>query len=872
MIFREKKSNKNQLIFVLASAVIAIIVIGVTSTLLTTIEKQLRHDVQQEVGVLTEQAAYNANDHILMTEEAIESFTLQSSKVSEIQPALLNLKDSFKFVEVAYYGKDGTGCRADGSPFTDQESSPASVESTKNGVNYHESHLSSSGTYVYQASKKIIINEEEVGTLFVGIPTDIMMSKKEFSIFEGEGSFVLFKGRTGEIIVGPEGLGEESNEETLFSYLFRSQQEEDNGFPFFSSAYNTKPVEQLAQAVKQGDSALVTTNIRGETTYVCVSPVGAGDYYMCGLVPESSVRSEISSINLIFIIVFIIIFSCLLAVLAMVLYFYQKRIEERGIELRNHLYGALSDSLEMAVNMYSPEDAIVTPIVAKAHEIVGYPMADFIGNKRVAERIGLSESGQILLIRLREGIIMSTERGEFSMKNRRTNDTRWVSYSVTPLFFENKHQLLIVFRDSTNEKNLHLSMKEAMVAAETANHAKSDFLSRMSHEIRTPMNAIIGMTQIAQKHSDNTLRVRESLDKIILASDHLLSLINDVLDISKIESGKMMLVRKRFSFTELIEQVTTVAIAQSEAKGQSFTYEETQLLEEYFMGDQVRLKQVLINLLTNAVKYTPPRGSIVLKITQNWSAVRGYVQVTAEIIDNGIGMTDEFLEHIFEPFVMEGRTSAQGTGLGMPIVKNIITMMNGDIQIKSEVDKGTKFSVVVNIEIAKAPAAKTEAEMIEVEAKSHSAENERTKEIKVAQKSEEMQVIDLEGVRVLLAEDNELNAEIARELLTDSGLIVEHARDGEQACQMFLNSEPGYYDIILMDIQMPIKTGHEATIFIRELDRKDAQKISIVAMSANAFMEDVQASLRSGMNAHISKPINIQSVLEVIAEQTRKHD
>jgi signal transduction histidine kinase/BarA-like signal transduction histidine kinase len=869
----ETKHHRNQLVFLLAGIAIAIMVVGAAGSPLTTIEKQLRDDVKQQVGVLTDQAASNAEDHILMVEQAIQAFSVQSTDIQQIQPALKNFMESFNLVEVAYVGKDGLCCRADGTPFTAEESSTAPVTSERNGITYHASYLSSKGEYVYQATKELTFNGEVIGTMYVGIPTDMMISKQEFSIYEGKGAFLLFEGDTGNIIMAPTGENSRLEEgSSLFAYL-ASEQENDVDANFLSSAHDEDSVDQIKRAVQEQSSVLVTTPINQATFYVCVAPVGLNDYYVCGLVPEESVRSEIASVNMIFGVVFGIIFLCLLAVLAMFLFFYRKRMEERGLELKTHLYGALSDSLDMAVNMYSPEDAIVTPIVAKSREIMGYSMAEFMGNRRVADRVDLSDSGRDMLGHLRDGNVTTLERGEFSLRHKQTGDLRWVSYSVTPLLFENKRQLLVVFRDSTDEKNLQLSMKEAMVAAETANHAKSDFLSRMSHEIRTPMNAITGLTQIAQKHGDDPERVQESLDKIMLASDHLLMLINDVLDISKIESGKMMLMNQAFEFSELIEQVETVINTQSSLKEQSFSVAKGELLEEHFLGDQVRLKQVLINLLSNAVKYTPAGGHIEFSIEQQWSIVRGYVQVTFIISDDGIGMSEEFLEHLFEPFVMEGRSRAQGTGLGMPIVKNILTMMNGDIHVESKIEKGTTFTVVLTLEQAakgekpsQLDSPKAQKAEIQVE------EETKSTQIEIVDKKEEQKTRDLSGVRVLLAEDNELNAEIAKELLVDAGLEVDRACNGEEVCTMFADSDIGYYDIVLMDIQMPLKTGYEATACIRELDREDALSVPIVAMSANAFAEDIQASLRSGMNAHVSKPIDLRLLLETISEQTRKKE
>lgn len=482
-------------------------------------------------------------------------------------------------------------------------------------------------------------------------------------------------------------------------------------------------------------------------------------------------------------------------------------------------------------------------------------MIELINNHKIDSKIMLSEEGKRLFSRIREGSISSLERGEFSLVDRHTGKSRWVTYSVNPFFYANKQQLLIVFRDSTAEKNLQSSMKEAMIAAETANNAKSDFLSRMSHEIRTPMNGIVGMTQIVQNNLNDPEKVKEGLNKIVSASDHLLGIINDVLDISKIESGKMLLANEPFSLSELVESVSLIIGPQCEFKQQMFTVDSARVCNDAFIGDRVRLQQVLINLLSNSVKYTPIGGSVCLRVSQECSTVRSYVPTVFTVKDDGIGMSEEYQKRLFDPFDMEERSKEQGTGLGMPIVKNILTMMGGDIQVESVLNEGTIFTAMVNLELD----VNREEKQVALE----NAENLPSKNKNFSKGAK-----DFSGIRVLLVEDNELNAEIARELLQDAGLEVEWASNGRQACEMYENSALNYYRIILMDIQMPEMDGYEATQCIRKLERADSRTVPIAAMSANAFYEDVQASLRSGMNVHLSKPIDINKVLETIAELT----
>ena len=433
--------------------------------------------------------------------------------------------------------------------------------------------------------------------------------------------------------------------------------------------------------------------------------------------------------------------------------------------------------------------------------------------------------------------------------------SRWLiivyaaSFAVIAMLLYIFFRYLKLFRNQVSElTRINAEMDAARKAAEQArkeaeqaNAAKQEFLSSMSHDIRTPMNAIIGMTSLALDNTDDPKRVRDYLGKIALSSKHLLGLINDVLDISKIESGKMTLNVEPVSLREAMDSIVNIMQPQVTAKNQQFKAAAQEILSENVRCDGVRLNQVLINLLGNAVKFTPEKGAVQLTVYQealpeDASRVRTHFLVS----DTGIGMSKEYQKVIFESFSREDNTrvrKTEGSGLGMAITKCIVDAMGGTISVRSEQGRGSEFHVVLDLEKAAAPAASEAADGA----------------------AERVNDVVLKGRRILLAEDNELNWEVARELLSILELELDWAENGEICVEKFRNSPAGHYDAIIMDVRMPVMDGYEATAAIRRLEREDAD-IPIIAMTADAFSEDIQRCLERGMNDHLAKPIDIQAV------------
>ena len=383
---------------------------------------------------------------------------------------------------------------------------------------------------------------------------------------------------------------------------------------------------------------------------------------------------------------------------------------------------------------------------------------------------------------------------------------------------------------------------EALQTAENANKAKTDFLSNMSHDIRTPMNAIIGMTSLIRHDAGNKAKVIEYADKIDISSQHLLGIINDILDMSKIEAGKTVFKYTDFSMPDLIEELNTIFQPQIAERNQTLMVIKENIRHEWVNGDQVHLMQIFSNLLSNAVKYTQEGGKIQFLVEECETKSSVYAKYRFLVSDNGMGMSADFKETIFDPFTRaEGSVTnkIQGTGLGMAITRNLVEAMGGTIDVESELGQGSCFEVLIDLRIA---------------------EDRFVSSAEQAEKDEPAGNV-LKGMRFLCAEDNELNAEILMELLKIEGAECTICENGKRVLEAFEQSAPGDYDMILMDVQMPVMNGYEATKAIRRSSHELAKTIPIIAMTANAFSEDIQHSLAAGMNAHVSKPVEMK-VLE----------
>lgn len=676
-------------------------------------------------------------------------------------------------------------------------------------------------------------------------------------------------------------------------------------------------------------------------------------------------------------IVSVIVFSVMIIVFALYLVKLENKRHQSDVDYREKIFDLLSNHVDDVIMIHDIAKQEFEYISPNIDRILGISAEDFVGPQVMRPHI-LEEDLEKFDALVDINLDAPTPQTERVVRYRKdgTDQYIWLSIKVIPLKKEDVvDRYIVTLSDQSENMSVQFTLREALAVAQNANNAKKSFLSRMSHEIRTPMNAIIGMTTIAAAYIGDQKRVEDCLTKITLSSKHLLSLINDVLDMSKIEEDKLVKAHERFEFQDLVESITSIIYSQTASKDLNFEVL-IDCSEEVLIGDSVRVSQILLNLLSNAVKFTPTGGSVRFEIRES-KRKSGSVPIRFTVSDTGIGMSEEFLKKLYDPFEQEeaGASGRGGTGLGMPITKNLVALLGGTIEVKSEKGKGTKFTVELPFDLPeekKSERGESEirdlnvlvvdddkdtcihadillkkmgvrsswvlsgAEAIPLVLNAHETGNdydvciidwkmpemdgiETTRQIRKIVGSEALIIIlsaydwssiekeareaganafiskpmfaftlyntlvsvsdknkiaetatpksseyCFKGKRILLAEDNELNTEIAVEILKMTEVEVDCAENGKVALDRYLAADAHFYDMILMDIQMPIMNGYEAAKAIRESGREDAKSIPIFAMTANAFNEDVIAATQSGMNGHIAKPIDVDVLYKIL--------
>ena len=783
-----------------------------------------------------------------------------------------------------------------------------------------------------------------------------------------------FNGNAQSFIVHPDGR-------VVVDHSFESW---GNVYNFFgvlreNSDMSEKEINKLSEKFKAGRTDAMLVNLDGRSYYLVYEKSDIQDWMFLGLVQADIVNASMNSLQRSTMLLVGMIVLCIAAFFIILIIQKSRaslRRKDTEILYRDELFQKLSmnvDDVFLMLDAKTYEADYVSPNVEK---LLGFTVEQIRKDIYVLGKLHPWDSENLKKNYLK-GIQTSEQKEwDFEYVHQKTGERRWFHIVAMGSEVNRKKKYILVMSDRTSDRNMNQALSEAVRAAETANRAKSNFLSNMSHDIRTPMNAIIGFTTLAVSNIDDKKRVRDYLGKILSSSNHLLSLINDILDMSRIESGKIHLEETEVSLSDVLHDLKTIISGQIHAKQLELYMDAMDVTNEDVYCDKTRLNQILLNLLSNAVKFTPAGGTVSVRIRQCPGTQKGSGLYEIRVKDNGIGMSQEFAKKIFSPFERE-RTSTvsrtQGTGLGMAITKNIVNMMGGTIEVHTEQGKGTEFIVrlpfriqsehqriekIAELEGLKALVvdddfntcdsvtkmlvrvgmrsewtlsgkeavlrARQSMELgdafhayiidwrlpdmngievtrqirslgddtpiiiltaydwsdIEVEARAAGvtafcakpmfmSDIRNTLMSAIGQKLAEDTILpsvdsDFRGRCILLVEDNELNSEIAVEILNEYGFLVDTAENGVEAVQKVRNSTPGNYDLVLMDVQMPVMNGYEATKQIRALDDPALAGITILAMTANAFDEDRKKALKCGMDGFLSKPIVIEELISIL--------
>ena len=604
--------------------------------------------------------------------------------------------------------------------------------------------------------------------------------------------------------------------------------------------------QALAQDLREGKSGNRMLSIEGVRYYLLYDRTAIEDWFFVGLVPSDIVNAGMNDLQTKT--VLLVTLVVMLAATTVIYVILRKsnanlRRKNREILYRDELFEKLSRNVDDVFLMLDANTNRADYVSPNAERLLGLTAESIKEDIRVMERLNPENPLAHKADYLRGLVAQEQREWDYAYLHQKTGERRWFHIVAMGTEVAGRQKYILVLSDRTEDKRRNQALSDAVSAAEEANRAKSTFLSNMSHDIRTPMNAIVGFTTLAINNIDNKEKILDYLGKILSASNHLLSLINDILDMSRIESGKLTLAESEVNLKEVLKDIKAILSGQVQDKELKLYVEAVDLWNEEVYCDKTRLNQVLLNLLSNAVKFTPAGGTVTLRLRQLPEVEKGRGSYEFRIIDNGIGMSPEFAQRVFEPFERE-RTSTvsriQGTGLGMAIAKNIVDMMGGTIEVHSEPNKGTEF--VVNLP------------MTLQEEKPHHQDNQDA--------AETPEKPDFTGKHILLAEDNPLNREIALAILSQYGLTVDPVENGAEAVNRLRTAPAGTYDLVIMDVQMPIMDGYTATKQIRQMHNP----IPILAMTANAFEEDRKQAMDAGMNGFLSKPIVIEELVRALTK------
>ena len=825
-------------------------------------------------------------------------------------------------------------------------------------------------------SQLLVFATPEAHGIYQGFEYDAIAIAYENSDIVEVLDISAFNGNAQSLIVHPNGR----------VVIDHSSESWGNVYNFFGllrehSDMSEKEFNELLEKFKVGRTDAMLLNLDGGNYYLVYEKSNIQDWMFLGLVQADIVNASMNSLQRSTMLLVGVVVLCIAAFLiSLIIQTNRTNLRRKDTEIlyRDELFQKLSMNVDDVFLMLDAKTYQADYVSPNAEKLLGITAEQIRKDIRVLGKLHPAEHEDLEKNYLEEIQVHEQREGDFKYVHLKTGEKRWFHNIAMGSEVNGKKKYILVMSDRTSDWKMNQALSEAVRAAETANKAKSTFLSNMSHDIRTPMNAIIGFTTLAVSNIDDKKRVQDYLGKILSSSNHLLSLINDILDMSRIESGKIHLEETEVSLSDVLHDLKTIVSGQIHAKQLELYMDVMDVTNEDVYCDKTRLNQVLLNLLSNAVKFTPAGGTVSVRIRQCHGTQKGSELYEIRVKDNGIGMSQEFVQKIFSPFERE-RTSTvsrtQGTGLGMAITKNIVDMMGGTIEVQTEQDKGTEFIVrlpfrtqpehqrtekIAELEGLKALVvdddfntcdsvtkmlvrvgmrsewtlsgreavlrARQSMELgdafhayiidwrlpdmngievtrqirslgddtpiiiltaydwsdIEAEAKAAGVTAFCAKPLFMSdiretlmtaigqsQSEPEDSVLpaagsDFRGRCILLVEDNELNREIAVEILNEYGFLVDTAKNGAEAVEKVKNSEPGNYDLVLMDVQMPVMNGYEATKQIRALDDPALSGITILAMTANAFDEDRKKALEYGMDGFLSKPIVIEELISTL--------
>lgn len=954
----ETKRKKSSGTILAVSAGTFVIALSISCFFLVQIIGRMNHSANQSLLTSSRIIRDGLENKITLDRELVYTLTdlLASEQESAVRETLKEYAESTDFFRFSYADMNGKGIDSQGNEVQVSGFPFDEIALSKGTDGLSVPYHGASGRLQITYQSPVIKEGKQVGAVYADRIINDYNLPALFTFHNGAGYAYVVEG-DGDFIIKSKGTAAESD---IYSYLAK----QENG---------TSVQDTLRRVIQEGKTGTVAIINGGEKCLLGFLPVEAPKgCYLITIVPRAVLQQEGEPIIVMLCGMFGLLLVGGISISALLAGRQSMKADVRQKEYREKLFGNLSANIDFAFLLYTPAQQKVELVSDNLPVLLGITSEQVLESpKLVFDASGMTQEDSARNCFL-DGTLKEQITRESMVGTRPSEVKRWIAVHLIPADYG---QYLAVFHETTGEHNMREQLADALTQAQNSNKARTAFFSSMSHDIRTPMNGIMGMTNIALKNLDDREKIEMCLHKITNASEHLLELINEVLDMSRIESGKIRLKEETVHLPSLIANLLAFIKPDLDKKGLDLRMKSQILEHDIVIGDTLHLQKILLNLLSNAVKYTPNGGEISLQITE--TLVDPYtMQMRFVVEDNGIGMSPEFLERIFVPFerAEDSRMSkVTGTGLGLAITKNIVDLMGGDIRVESRKDKGSCFTVEIPLKLPEqeikecselagcsvlivdddqdicenislilqetgicAQCALNGQEAVEQVYTAHvrredyqvviidwkmpemdgletarqirerlnsevpilmlsaydweSVKEEAVKagingfltkpifkadlleqmkyyvqgDQKESQESETEESVNLEGVRILAAEDNELNMEIIQDLLESRGALVDSAWNGKEALDYYLNSSPDYYKAILMDVHMPEMDGLEAARAIRNSGRTDAGTVPVIAMTADVFKEDIRRCMDAGMNAHIGKPVELDKLYGVL--------